>query len=126
MNSDIPYKLFRVHSLMRRRCPPSTFLRKGVNQTRASTMEVHCERLDDIYTGTPSLMKIDVEGHELKVLKGAEETIKKHKPAILIEIHDFSEDHDVHKFMMSLGYGMPERRPEEVFLYLANSNFSIM
>lgn len=93
---------------------------------RGEGIEVHCERLDDIYTGTPSLMKIDVEGHELKVLKGAEETIKKHKPAILIEIHNFSKDHDVHKFMESLGYGMPERRPEEVFLYLANSNFSIM
>jgi hypothetical protein len=81
-------------------------------------VDAYCERLDDIYTGTPSFIKIDVEGHELKVLKGAEETLKKHKPTVLIEIHDFSEDHDVHKFMMSLGYGAPESRPEGMFLYI--------
>ena len=33
-----------------------------------------------------SLMKIDVEGHELEVLKGADVTIKREKPVILIEI----------------------------------------
>jgi hypothetical protein len=33
------------------------------------------------------LLKIDVEGKELKVIKGAEETIKKEKPNILVEIH---------------------------------------
>src|SRR5210317_1073903 len=84
---------------------------------KGQCVDVQCQRLDDIYTGTPSFLKIDVEGHELRVLKGAEETLKKHKPTVLIEIHDFSEDHDVHKFMMSLGYGAPESRPEKVYMY---------
>lgn len=89
---------------------------------RGEGINAYCERLDDIYTGTPSFIKIDVEGHELKVLKGAEETLKKHTPTVLIEIHDFSEDNEVHKFMMSLGYSMPEKRPEKVFMYTSASS----
>ena len=80
-------------------------------------MDVSCERLDDIYTGIPSIMKIDVEGHELQVLKGATDTIKKHKPVLLIEIHEFSEDNDVHTYIKSLGYKDPKPRPEKVYLY---------
>ena len=33
-------------------------------------------------------IKIDVEGHELKVIDGAKETIEKHKPNLLIEIEE--------------------------------------
>jgi hypothetical protein len=33
-------------------------------------------------------MKIDVEGFEVKVIKGATELIKKHKPVIIIEIFE--------------------------------------
>lgn len=41
-----------------------------------------------VYAMPVSFIKIDVEGHELPVLAGAEGTIKTHKPAILIEIND--------------------------------------
>ena len=88
---------------------------------KGQCVDVQCQRLDDIYTGTPSFLKIDVEGHELRVLKGAEETIKKHKPVILVELHDFSEDHEVHKFMMCMGYDAPVARPEHMFLYSPKS-----
>ena len=87
------------------------------DEMRGEGVDVHCERLDDIYTGVPSFIKIDVEGHELQVLKGASETIKKHKPAILIEIHNFSEDSETHQYLKSLGYGDPEERPEAIFVY---------
>lgn len=79
---------------------------------------VKCERLDDIYKGTPSIMKIDVEGHELYVLEGAIETIKQHTPSILVEIHNFTEDNDVHKFIKAFGYDDPIARPEHVYLYV--------
>ena len=87
-------------------------------------VNVNCERLDDIYTGVPSFVKIDVEGHELQVLKGATETIKKHMPTILIEIHGFSEEHEIHKYLKELGYNDPIERPEVMFLYRANDTTS--
>jgi FkbM family methyltransferase len=47
-------------------------------------------RLDDIGTSVlhpPSLLKLDVEGWEVNVLRGAEVTIKKHKPVIVCEVN---------------------------------------
>ncbi len=79
-------------------------------------VQVPCEILDDIYSGIPSIIKIDVEHHEMQVLEGAKETIKKHMPTILIEIHDF-ENNPVAKFIEDLGYDKPEERPEAVYLY---------
>lgn len=35
-----------------------------------------------------SFVKIDVEGHELRVLRGGEQMIRKHRPNMLIEIED--------------------------------------
>jgi len=84
---------------------------------------VDCKRLDDMYNGTPSIIKIDVEGHELQTLEGAKNTIEKHKPMILIEIHDF-ENSEIPKFFESLGYDKPEERPEAMFLYRAKDIFS--
>jgi FkbM family methyltransferase len=81
--------------------------------------EVECQKLDDIYTGVPSIVKIDVEGHELKVLKGAENIIKKYMPTLLVEIFNF-ENSEVAKYIKSLGYGDPELRPEHVYLYSFN------
>lgn len=86
-------------------------------------INVVCKRLDDVYKGTPSIIKIDVEGHELQTLEGALNTIKTHMPMMLIEIHDY-ETSEIPKFLEALGYDTPEERPEAMFLYRAKDIFS--
>lgn len=62
---------------------------KEDNETEAIVYEVKTNTLDNFVEDkriVPSLIKIDVEGHELSVLKGAEHTISKHHPTLIIEI----------------------------------------
>jgi FkbM family methyltransferase len=54
------------------------------------TLSVAAVPLDDWmlhHDRIPDAMKIDVEGHELAVLQGAQATIQAYKPALLIECH---------------------------------------
>jgi|GEM_PF-819259 len=58
-----------------------------VSEKKSGRSEIRLERLDDICKDLIDvcLIKIDVQGHEQKVLEGGRETILKFKPAILIE-----------------------------------------
>jgi hypothetical protein len=51
-------------------------------------IKIKTMRLDDIINkhSDVGLIKIDVEGHELKVLEGAVEILKKQRPFIMIEV----------------------------------------
>ncbi|MFI5335197.1 MAG: FkbM family methyltransferase [Opitutales bacterium] len=40
----------------------------------------------------PQVVKIDVEGAELQVLRGAAELLKRHKPALHLEVHEANAD----------------------------------
>jgi FkbM family methyltransferase len=42
-------------------------------------------RLDDVISEPVGFIKIDVEGHELSVLQGALETIRKNRPTLIVE-----------------------------------------
>jgi FkbM family methyltransferase len=65
--------------------------------------EIDVRRLDS-YDLPPhpriTVMKIDVEGAEARVLKGAEETIRTHRPMIAMEAFD----QDAGRLLYSLGY----------------------
>jgi hypothetical protein len=54
------------------------------------------------------LIKIDVEGHERQVLDGAETTLRRHRPALVIETgHEAEGDRPaIHDRLHGLGYRM--------------------
>ncbi len=56
--------------------------------------------------GKVSFIKIDVDGNEMAVLRGAEQTIRTYKPKVVVEIHDFLgvDQNEVTKFIAGLGY----------------------
>lgn len=77
-----------------------------LNETAAHSstpVPVECKTLDEVYNGVPSVIKMDVENHEPYVLRGAINTIKTHKPAIIIEISNH-ETSEVPKILQSFGY----------------------
>lgn len=52
------------------------------------TINVPVRRLDDLNLDDVGLVKVDVEGHELAVLRGAAETLTRNRPAILVEAEE--------------------------------------
>ena len=71
-------------------------------------------RFDDLVgdqAPLPSVVKIDVEGYELLVLRGMERTLKKASPAIVCEVsprflrEQGQSGPELIRFMATLGYG---------------------
>jgi FkbM family methyltransferase len=48
---------------------------------------IHSIRLDDLQLPALDFIKIDVEGSEIELLKGAQETFKQHRPSFVLEFH---------------------------------------
>ena len=59
--------------------------------------------LDSFNLSNISFIKIDVEGYEINLLKGAYETIRRDKPVIFIE-KTITNDNDLVNFLNDLGY----------------------
>lgn len=74
--------------------------------TRIDNRLILATTLDNIhyqFNHKIGLIKIDVEGYELKVLEGSKELIKLHKPIIIVEIFKNNLE-DVFKLLGALGY----------------------
>jgi FkbM family methyltransferase len=56
-------------------------------------------RIDDLNLPYPHLIKIDVEGHELKVFNGSKNTIRKHTPIIFYEAMHGSGFDEIYDFL---------------------------
>tara|TARA_B100000767_G_C19711537_1_gene513029 strand:- start:461 stop:1384 length:924 start_codon:yes stop_codon:yes gene_type:complete len=78
-------------------------------------IKVTKRKLDDVMSeqniNNIDFLKIDIEGGELNMLKGAEKIIEKYKPKIFLEIVDIHCDR--------FGY-----LPEDVFNFLYNKNYN--
>lgn len=76
------------------------------------TLSVPKRSLDSYGMPRVGFIKIDVEGHELSVVRGATDLIKRDRPAILAELEDRHRPDALQSFssfLAGLGYGKPNR-----------------
>ena len=75
---------------------------------RYEKFQITSKKIDEFnFKNNISFIKIDVEGHELEVIKGGEEIISKNKPILLVEIeerHSQSKVSDTINYINKLGY----------------------
>jgi len=72
------------------------------------TVLLDCVALDDFVREAPApqAIKCDVEGAELEVLRGAENTLRGHRPWILCEMHSEANDHACRQLLGQFGYNL--------------------
>lgn len=76
-------------------------------------------RIDDLGLSDVSIIHLDIEGFELFALKGAEQTIKRCKPLIGVELMIHSEKYDYSnqdliEYVISLGYSKSMKYANEI------------
>jgi FkbM family methyltransferase len=93
--------------------------REAVVEVPSVPLDVYLDRLGK----APSLIQIDVEGAEMSVLRGAEGTLRRARPKLLVEIHGWETENrsDVYHFLSSLNYKgkVLGRRGSEGFVFFA-------
>jgi FkbM family methyltransferase len=70
-------------------------------------VEVPVARLDGLGLPNPTLLKVDVEGHELRVLSGARAMLESGRPRVLVEVeerHHPGQSVEVFRLLAALGY----------------------
>ncbi len=81
------------------------------------TERVSVRRLDALIVQhalpPPTMMKIDTEGAEVMVLRGAERTLRDHRPRLHVALHGEDKARGTIEFLASLGYAVfgPVRTP---------------
>lgn len=70
---------------------------------KLESVKVKKRTLDSCDLQDVGLIKIDVEGHEMAVLRGAKETIQRYHPWLIVEALDKQQDR-VRQFLIPLGF----------------------
>ncbi len=88
-------------------------LSAGHTESGARPIEVPLRPLDDYGLEGVRFIKIDVEGHEFEVLLGAEETLARCAPTLLVEIDQAFHDQPIQRifdWLRARGYEGQVRR----------------
>jgi FkbM family methyltransferase len=67
---------------------PENLLRGPGNASGVTVHEVETRCLDDYALENVAFIKIDVEGHEERVLRGGRKTLERHRPSLVVEIEE--------------------------------------
>jgi FkbM family methyltransferase len=99
----------------------SSFVREFVDPSHAvEPIKVDCTTVDGYVEKAglvPKFIKIDTEGTELSVLKGARETIERHRPMLVLEFNPLSAERagtsigEITKHLESLSYSLKVIKP---------------
>ena len=110
----LPFALGNVRGSMRFKVLPDPSMGKVFTSSFQSDVasvyeiEVAMRRLDDLVTQgvipKPNVIKIDVEGAELEVLKGANDVLMERRPLIFLEAHSNALEQACRRELQRLGY----------------------
>lgn len=88
---------------------------------RAASERVTLNTIDNLIPElpTPDFIKIDVEGYQLEVLRGAEHCLKIHAPLLMAELRDVGETNratfgEIEDYVADLGYQLYEIRKHSI------------
>ncbi len=73
------------------------YANSGMSRVSEQGQKIKCQTLDYYQLLDVDLIKLDVEGHERRVLEGAQETILRCRPALIIEMFVHGSFEDVQK-----------------------------
>lgn len=105
----------------------------GFGRSKITTSKADClvemrtvdSFMEEIRLRQVDLIKIDTEGSELEILKGARKTLQKHRPDLLIAAYHFNKEHLIlADYLKKYGYRILSYRvplflssSEEIYLY---------
>jgi FkbM family methyltransferase len=85
----------------------------GPLRLRCSKLDTFCET-----SPAPDIMKIDVEGAELDVLKGGARVISAKRPAIFLATHSSELNASCRAFLLAFGYQIRELDHDDLIAYI--------
>lgn len=89
----------------------------GVATISSNGVSIELKTLDSFNFKNVTFIKIDVEGYELKVLKGALKTILASKPDIMVETHIGISPEDIVELLPGYSYEHISHEPHYLFKY---------
>lgn len=100
----------------------------AVRLTLADDGQMKIEKLDDVpLPAAPKLIKIDAEGMDIEVLRGAEQVIRTHQPIVAVEAGTRKSYNAVADFLDELGYIHRESfnyTPTHIFEHMGKAKIS--
>jgi FkbM family methyltransferase len=87
------------------------------------SQEVQAAPIDDLVKGPIDFIKIDVEGHEIPVIRGAKRLIAECHPQVLVELKQVRQEpaghtsNEVIEELVRMGYGLPRRVTHHDYLF---------
>lgn len=99
---------------------------RGIARVNSKKGEVPVETLDSFFSNKKvDLIKIDVEGFEIKVLRGAQDILKRQSPFLFIEAHNKEDKEGVDEILNPLGYkAMRVFNPSATYFYVKDNKYS--